>query len=85
MIWSILRIVIAASEASLIAHSLVCLWSYTFSYLLELTSPETMSRPLGLESSLLAAIMLATNSLELMPEFSARMRGKTSKDFAKRL
>ena len=80
MIWSILRMVIAASEASLMAHSFVFLWSWICIEVIFSTSPVKTFNPVGSYS--LAAISFGTISLALTPLFSDKILGKISKALA---
>ena len=80
MIWSILRIVIAASDANLIAHSFVFLWSWICIEEIFSVSPVRTFNPVGSYS--LAAISFGTISLALTPLFSAKILGKISNALA---
>jgi hypothetical protein len=72
--------VIAAYDASLIAHSFVFLWSWICSFEIGSTLPVAMFNPCGSDS--LAVIIFGTNSLALIPAFSARILGKISNALA---
>jgi len=72
--------VIAASLANLIAHNLLCKWSYTFNWLDSATSPFSILSPLAYFK--LAEVNLVITSLTLYPAFSIKILGIISKDLA---